>query len=175
MRSCALSPFLRALALALGLAAPAAYASIMPSSIQLDAKAPDPKYQKLVDATNAVVAVKVKALPNARSNDTLGAERNGSGVVIDGGLVLTIAYLIWEAARVGSTDSGGKPVPATVIAYAHASGFGLVKPVARLKAKPIRIGTSAPVSQLDRLMIVSGASDEPISLAAVVSRRQFAG
>ncbi len=50
-----------------------------------------------------------------------------------------------------------------------------MKPVARLKAKPIRIGSSAPLAQLDRLMVVSGGSDDPISLTVVVSRRQFAG
>ena len=42
----------------------------------------DAGYQRLVEAANAVVAVKVKALPNARSNDTLGQERDGSGVVV---------------------------------------------------------------------------------------------
>jgi S1-C subfamily serine protease len=72
-------------------------------------------------------------------------------------------------------DSRGMTVPAAVVAYDHATGFGLLRPVARLAAKPIRIGTSAPISQLDRLMIVSGAADEPISIATVVSRRQFAG
>ena len=32
----------------------------------------DAAYQGLVDAANAVVGVKVAALPNARTNDTLG-------------------------------------------------------------------------------------------------------
>jgi S1-C subfamily serine protease len=102
-------------------------------------------------------------------------DRTGSGVVIDKGLVLTIGYLILEADTVEVVDSRGKSVPASVVAYDHASGFGLLKPVAQLSAKPIRIGTSAPVAQLDRLMIVSGGADQPISLAAVVDRRQFAG
>ncbi len=160
---------------ALALASPA-LASVVPSSIQLDAKAPaDPSYDRLVDAANAVVAVKVKALPNARSNETLGAERTGSGVVIDNGLVLTIGYLILEADTVEVVDSRGKTVLASVVAYDHASGFGLLKPVARLAAKPIRFGSSAPLAQLDRLLIVSGGSDDPISLTVVVSRRQFAG
>jgi S1-C subfamily serine protease len=161
---------------ALALASPGTHASILPSSVQLDARASaDPAYERLVEATNAVVAVKVKALPNARSNETLGAERAGSGVVIEKGLVLTIGYLILEADTVEVIDSRGMTVPAAVVAYDHATGFGLLRPVARLAAKPIRIGTSAPVAQLDRLMIVSGASDEPISVATVVSLRQFAG
>ena len=51
-------------------------------------------YQHLVDAANAVVAVKTKAIAGARSNANLGAERAGSGVMIaPSGLVLTIGYL----------------------------------------------------------------------------------
>jgi len=41
-----------------------------------------PAYQNLVDAANAVVTVSMKAIPNARSNATLGEERTGSGVAI---------------------------------------------------------------------------------------------
>jgi serine protease Do len=137
---------------------------------------PDPEYQNLIDATNAVVGVKVLALANARSNDTLGQERAGSGILIgNDGLVLTIGYLIMEADQVEVTDSDGTKVPAAVIAYDHATGFGLLRPMKRLKPKPIRIGKSAPVSQLDRLMIVTGGEEQTISIATVVSRRQFAG
>ena len=35
--------------------------------------------------------------------------------------------------------------PATVVAYDHATGFGLVRPMARLTPKPIRLGTAVPV------------------------------
>ena len=136
----------------------------------------DAAYRRLVDAANAVVAVKVKALPNARSNEALGERRNGSGVVIAAdGLVLTIGYLIQEADTVEVDDSDGHAVPASVVAYDHATGFGLVRPAVPLGIKPIRIGTSAPVAQLDRLMIVTGGDEQNISIATVVSRRQFAG
>ena len=136
----------------------------------------DAGYQALVDAANAVVGVKVKALANARSNETLGAERVGSGVLIGkDGLVLTIGYLIMEADQVEVCDSDGTTVPATVVAYDHATGFGLVRPMRKLTPKPIRIGTSAPITQLDRLMIVTGGDEQTLSIATVVSRRQFAG
>jgi hypothetical protein len=39
-------------------------------------------YQHLVDAANAAVQVKSKALANARSVKTLGEERMGAGVLI---------------------------------------------------------------------------------------------
>jgi serine protease Do len=153
-----------------------AHAGIARSVSDAAPAATDPAYQKLVDATNAVVGVRVKALPNARSNDTLGAERQGSGVLIGkDGLVLTIGYLILEADQVEVSDADGQKVPATVVAYDHATGFGLVKPIARLTPKPIRLGTAMPVSQLDRLMIVTGGDEQSISVATVVAKRRFAG
>jgi serine protease Do len=151
-------------------------ASMLRSTAEHVAQAPDPGYQALVNAANAVVGVKVKALPNARSNETLGEERAGSGILIrDDGLVLTIGYLIMEADQVEVTDSNGTTVPATVLAYDDATGFGLVKPLGKLAPRPIKLGTSAPISQLDRLMIVTGGDEQTISIATVVSRRRFAG
>ena len=136
----------------------------------------DTGYQRLVDAANAVVGVEVKAIANARSNATLGDERTGSGVVIGkDGLVLTIGYLILEADTIEITDSDGQKVPASIVAYDHATGFGLVKPIAALSTRPIRIGSARSVSQLDRLMIVTGGEEQTISVATVVSRRRFAG
>ena len=136
----------------------------------------DAAYQQLIEATNAVVGVKVKAIPNARSNETLGEERVGSGVIIPrDGLVLTIGYLVLEADTVEITDSSGQTVPASVVAYDHATGFGLLKPLAPLSEKPIKLGTAQPVAQLDRMMIVTGGAEQQISIATVVSKRQFAG
>src|SRR3954471_15932501 len=136
----------------------------------------DAGYQRLVDAANAVVAVKVKALPNARSNETLGQERTGSGVVVSGdGLVLTIGYLVEEADTTEIGDADGQSVPASVLAYDHATGLGLVRALGPLAQKPIRIGTAKPVGELDRLMIVTGGDEQTMSVATVVSRRMFAG
>jgi serine protease Do len=136
------------------------------------------RYQKLIEATNAVVGVKVKALPDARSNATLGQEREGSGVLIgkEGqALILTISYLVLEADQVQVTDHEGQTVPASVVAYDHATGFGLVRPIGPIAARPIRLGSAGPVTQLDRLMIVTGGEEQNISIATVVSKRLFAG
>ncbi len=175
-------PFIRSflqavLPACLAIAVLPAGASVMRSTAQhVSVPAADAQYQRLIDATNAVVGVKVKALANARSNETLGRERRGSGVLIgDDGLVLTIGYLITEADQVEVTDSDGATIPAAVVAYDHATGFGLLRPIGRLTPKPIRIGTSAPISQLDRLMIVTGGAEQTVSIAAVVARRKFAG
>src|SRR5258708_27424605 len=141
----------------------AADASMLRSTSERATEPSDPSYQALVAAAHGVVGVKVKALPNARSNETLGEERNGSGILIrDDGLILTIGYLIMEADTVEVTDSNGATVPASIIAYDHATGFGLVKSLAKLAPRPIRIGSSAPVSQLDRLMIVTRGEEQTI-------------
>jgi serine protease Do len=157
-------------------ALPPAHAGLARSVSDAAPAAEDAAYQKLVDATNAVVGVKVKALGNARSNETLGQERQGSGVLIGkDGLVLTIGYLILEADQVEISDPDGQKVAASVVAYDHATGFGLVKPIAKLSPKPIRLGTAMPVAQLDRLMIVTGGDEQSVSIATVVSKRRFAG
>src|SRR4051812_12201256 len=65
-----------------------------------------------VDASRlfgAIVKVSTHAIPQARSSTTLGAEREGTGVVIgDNGLILTIGYLIVEADDVSVIDSKGR-------------------------------------------------------------------
>ena len=168
-------------AAALALAFPPAAAAAMAHSVaDTQAAPPDAAYQQLVQAAKAVVGVKVRALPDARSNETLGQEREGSGVLIgeEGGkdsLVLTMGYLVQEADQVQVTDSDGQTVPASIVAADDATGFALLKPLGPLAPKPIRVGTSAAVGQLDRLMIVSGGDAQAISIATVVSRRPFAG
>jgi S1-C subfamily serine protease len=132
-------------------------------------------YQHLVDAANAVVGVKVKALGNARSSKNLGSERSGSGVLISGGHVLTIGYLILEADDVEVTTSAGRTVPAIVAAYDHATGFGLLRPMAPLDLKPVKLGASGKVDELDRLMIAAVGGEDSVSVATVVSKRLFAG
>ena len=133
-------------------------------------------YQQLVQATGAVVGLKVHAIANARSVETLGEERTGSGVVFaPENLILTIGYLILEAEDVEIVTGSGRSVPAAVVAYDHATGFGLVKPLGPLDVKPIRLGSSAKVAVLDRLLVAAGFGDENLSVATVVAKRPFAG
>jgi len=135
----------------------------------------DAGYEHLAAAAGSVVGVRTKALSDARSAETLGTERSGSGILIaPSGLVLTIGYLILEADNVEVTASNGRTVPATVVAYDHATGFGLLRPVVPLDVKAIRMGKSSSVEALDRLMIAT-ATGEAVSVATVVSRRRFAG
>ena len=80
------------------------------------------------------------AIPDARSSATLGTEREGTGVVIgDNGLILTIGYLIVEAEDVSIVDSKGRTLSARVVGYDHATGFGLLRTIAPLDAKPVTL------------------------------------
>jgi S1-C subfamily serine protease len=147
-----------------------------PTAAPTQAKEDPAAYQHLVDAARAVVGIKVKALANARSAKTLGSERAGSGVLFaPQQLVLTIGYLILEADTVEVTTARGVTVPATVVGYDHATGFGLVKPIVPLDMKPIKLGASEKIESLDRLLVATGADEDSLSVATVVSRRQFAG
>ena len=150
-------------------------------SVAAAASAPNPgakedsSFQQLLDAANAVVTVKMRALADARTNAYLGEERTGSGVIIaPSGLVLTIGYLILEADTVDLVTSTGRTIPATVVAYDHATGFGLLRPIGPLGVKPIRLGASKGIGELDRLMVAAGGEDN-LSVATVVSRRPFTG
>jgi serine protease Do len=151
-------------ALAAGLASAAT-----PSNLEAQSKA-------LERATNAVVGVQTLAVPDARSNNTLGRVRQGSGVVIaPDGLVLTIGYLVLEADQVQIVQGNGRNLPARVVGYDLATGFGLLQPLAPINIAPAPLGTSRGVTPEDGLLVVSGEPSAQLSAARMVSRRVFAG
>jgi S1-C subfamily serine protease len=123
-----------------------------------------------------MVAVYSEAVDEAGSIATLGALRRGSGVVIgDDGLVLTIGYLILEAERVDLVVEGARRVPARVVAYDLASGFGLLQALAPLRVAPVALGRSTSASGDEPLMVASGGAEGELSLARLVSQRAFSG
>lgn len=124
----------------------------------------------------AVVRVRMKALPNARSSETLGDEREGTGVVIDdAGHVLTIGYLVIESAAIEVTTVDGRTVPAELVAYDHATGFGLLRAQAPIGAQPIALGESGALALREPVMILPWGAPAAASVAYVVSRREFTG
>lgn len=127
-------------------------------------------------AANAVVGVQALSVADARSATTLGKARQGSGVVIDEqGLVLTIGYLILEAEQVLLVTDSGRKVPARVVAYDLATGFGLLRALAPLGLLPAPLGRAGATADDSPLMVVSGGDEGAISAAQLVSRRAFAG
>jgi len=132
-------------------------------------------------ASDAVVGLRALAVEDARSAATLGRARQGSGVVIGADdLVLTIGYLVLEAEQVMLSTDDGRHIPARVVAYDLATGFGLVQALVPLKLAPVPLGESAasPAGAADGgnpLLVVSGGEDGAVSATRLVSRRAFAG
>lgn len=131
--------------------------------------------QEAEEILSAIVKVRSRSIANARTLPTLGAEREGSGILIRDGYVLTIGYLVIESESVEVSTSSGKAVPATLAAYDHATGFGLLRLVAPLEAKPLALGDSATLAVRDPVMIASHGGMAGVSIVHVVSRRPYAG
>jgi S1-C subfamily serine protease len=127
------------------------------------------------ETLGAVVAVEAKIQANARSAETLGLERRGTGALVRPGYVLTIGYLVIEAEAVKITDANGRTLPATVAGYDHASGFAVLKIIGNLVAKPLPLGDSARLAEREPAMAVTAAARDSPTLVYVVSRRPFSG
>lgn len=124
----------------------------------------------------AVVGLRAEVPPEARTATTLGRERSGSGVVIDGsGLVLTIGYLILEAVAVDLYDHEGRRIPGTVVGYDHETGFGLVRASEPLNAAPLTFGRSRDLPIGEPLLVLSRDGALSGRETRLVSRREFAG
>ena len=127
-------------------------------------------------ASDAVVGLTAKAVEDARSSATLGAQRQGSGVVISAdGLVLTIGYLILEAEDVEIATDDGRQLPARVVAYDLATGFGLVQALVPIKLEPVPLGDAAGLTEQSPMVVVSGGQTGAVSMARLLSRRPFSG
>ena len=123
---------------------------------------------------DSVVKLSIKAVPDARTADNLGAEREGSGVVFgDKGLILTIGYLILEADSIFVVAGDGRVYPASVIGYDHATGFGVLR--AGIDCRPLEVGSSADVRELATVLVAAHGTAGGASRACVVARRRFTG
>lgn len=138
--------------------------------------APLPGMAGEVEPHEAIVKLSIKAMPDARTADTLGAEREGSGVVIDqSGLILTIGYLILEAGSILVVAPDGRVFPASVIGYDHPTGFGLLRAAPGVARIPLELGDSSAVRELATVMVAAHPAAGGVTHACVVARRRFTG
>ncbi len=127
-------------------------------------------------ALDAIVKLSIKAVPDARTADTLGAEREGTGVVISrDGLIVTIGYLVLESDSILVLAPDGRVFPAVAIGFDHATGFGLVRASAGIATHPVAFGDSAGVREFEQVLAATHAAAGGLSTAYVVSRRRFTG
>ena len=150
-----------------------ALAAVLSLAAMSGARAQSPSLQELI---SGVVGVKTFINPDARTTENLGREREGSGIVIDdSGLVLTIGYLMVEAHAAEITTGEGRAFPASVVGYDHETGFGLLRAMAPLTARPMQIGTAAEVKKGDPVLIASSGGPGMVAAARVAAVREFAG
>ena len=131
--------------------------------------------QEAEDVLAAVVRVRMKAIPGARSNATLGESREGTGVVIDErGHIVTIGYIVIEADSIEIITQDDKTVPATLVGYDHPSGLALLRSSVPLGVKPMTMGQAADLAPQEPVMVLPAGGRGAASLAHVVSKRKFA-
>lgn len=147
----------------------------------LQAAPQTPAYQAMMDALTrahaAVVGVQVVAAEGARSAESLGRERAGSGVVIGpDGLILTIGYLLLEAETIQIVTQDDKALPARAVAYDLATGFGLLRPLVPLRGvAPVPLGSAVQARAGDSVMVSVGGEEADVTMARLVSKRPFSG
>ena len=130
----------------------------------------------LDDALSSVVSLRTEIPDDGFTASILGTERGGNGVVIsDTGLVLTIGYLITEAETIWLVANNGTAVPAHIVGYDQASGFGLVQALGRLGVSAMQRGSADDV-RVGRQVVVAGHGGRRHAvLTEITSKHEFAG
>lgn len=132
--------------------------------------------QPVAPPLDAVVRLSIRAVDGARTADTLGVEREGTGIVIDAqGLILTIGYLVLEAASVLVITEDNKIYPASVVGFDHATGFGLLRAKPAPPCAPVVLGDSSRLAELQGLVVAGHTAGGGVTGAALVARRRFTG
>ena len=131
---------------------------------------------KIEPILRSIVTLRSSIPEDAFTAGTLGSQREGSGVVIrEGGLVLTIGYLITEASTIWLTTNKGAVAGGFPVAYDQATGFGLVQPLGKLGVRAIGRGSAASC-RVGANVVVAGHGGRPHALkASVFAKREFAG
>ncbi len=130
----------------------------------------------LKSALDSVVALRAEVPDDAYTASILGTDRTGNGVVIrDDGLILTIGYLITEAANVWLTANDGTVVPGHPLAYDFATGFGLVLPLGELGLPVIERGNTSLLAADDDVYVLGHGGRAHALKATVFGKREFAG
>lgn len=124
-------------------------------------------------ALTGVVKLRTMAAPAARSNATLGAEREGNGILLSPKLVLTIGYLVMEADEVEITDHKGRRLPGKVAGFDQETGFGLVRLLVPAQGEPMVLGDARSLKEKDPVLAAGARGN--IAPAFITSRREFTG
>jgi serine protease Do len=124
-------------------------------------------------ALTGLVKLRTLAAPNARSNATLGKEREGNGILLAPKLVLTIGYLVMEADEVEIIDHKGRKLPGKVAGFDQQTGLGLVRLLAPAQGEPLVLGDAKKLKEKDAVLAAGARGN--IAPAFIASRREFTG
>lgn len=99
----------------------------------------------LTGVLSAVVSIEASIGPDHPSTMVLGAERMGTGVIVDtGGYLLTVNYIVLGAKRLGVAATDGRRFQAHVVAQDFNTGLAILKiPPQDLPA--VRLGSSMDI------------------------------
>jgi S1-C subfamily serine protease len=126
--------------------------------------------------SRSVIRLRADVPEDAFTAGVLGSQRIGNGVVINHDeLVLTIGYLVTEAADVWLSTADGREVAAHALAYDQVTGFGLVLPLQKLGVPPITFGSSARLRGSSEVHVLSAREFAAPQTGRVLARREFAG
>lgn len=127
-------------------------------------------------ALASLVTVRTEVPEDAFTAGILGTARQGNGVVIGAkGLVLTIGYLITEAARIWLLTSNGGAVPGHALAYDQGTGFGLIQALGPLGVPAIELGRSEDLDVGQSVVVCGGRGLRDALSARIVASHSFAG
>lgn len=123
---------------------------------------------------NSVVRIDTIVISNGRTVEALGAERSGSGVIIDAnGLLVTAGYLLLEAESIQVTYNNGHMTSAELIANDHASGLALLKTSLPADFSAMAIGRSSATDIGEEVLVLSHGGVEQIAVVTIADIREF--
>lgn len=134
---------------------------------------PPPQLEHLL---RSVVKIRTFVPPEADSAHRLGSEREGNGIVVgDGGLIVTVSYLVLESMSAEIVGDKGRTLSATVIGVDNETGLGFLRAKGAAKLAPVPLGDSTALTADTPVVVAGSGGPEKAIPAVVVSRRPFAG
>jgi S1-C subfamily serine protease len=138
-------------------------------------------YRFDLEATlRGIVTLRADIPSGAFTAESLGTERAGSGIhidcpAIDGGLILTMGYLITEAESIWRTTADGRAIAGHGLAVDYETGFGLVQPLGRLDIPTIAFGDSSALQIGQQALLAAAGGRHRAIETKLVGRQEFAG
>jgi S1-C subfamily serine protease len=158
------------------LLAGAAAAAPRPAAPRFDPGTAPELPSAVVRVSPAVVGIRAQVPPDRPSAATLGAERWGSGVIVEAdGTVLTVGYLVLEASTVEVVLRDGRTLPARVQGHDFESGLAVLRLAEGGPFPTVTLGRSAAAGPGQPVSVI-GVSEERKLVArtgSITAARRF--